>query len=139
MKVIICLDDNMGMMFGGRRQSRDRLLIADVLKNNSEVLISPYSELLFKEYKGQVKLLENPLAGAEKYETVFVENISLKEYADKIDELCIYFWNRSYPYDMVFDLDLNLFSLKESEDFKGSSHEKITKKIYIKNQRSLEI
>ena len=31
MIVFVCLDDNNGMMFGGRRQSRDRVVIQDIL------------------------------------------------------------------------------------------------------------
>ena len=33
MKVIVCVDDNNGMMFNNRRQSRDRILIEDVVKS----------------------------------------------------------------------------------------------------------
>ena len=32
MKLIVCLDDNKGMMFNNRRQSRDRVLIENVLE-----------------------------------------------------------------------------------------------------------
>ena len=30
LKVIVALDDNLGMMFNHRRQSRDRILISDI-------------------------------------------------------------------------------------------------------------
>ena len=33
MKLIVCLDDNNGMMFNKRRQSRDRVLIENVFKD----------------------------------------------------------------------------------------------------------
>ena len=32
--VAVCVDDALGMMFGGRRQSRDRVLIEDFLKDH---------------------------------------------------------------------------------------------------------
>ena len=31
MTLIVCLDDNLGMMFNRRRQSRDRVLIAELM------------------------------------------------------------------------------------------------------------
>ena len=31
MKIIVCLDDNSGMMFNRRRQSRDRVVIDDII------------------------------------------------------------------------------------------------------------
>ena len=31
MKIFICLDDNNGMMFNGRRQSRDEAVVKDIL------------------------------------------------------------------------------------------------------------
>ena len=32
MNLIVCLDDNGGMMFGGRRQTRDRLVNRHILE-----------------------------------------------------------------------------------------------------------
>ena len=51
MKVIVCVDDNNGMMFNNRRQSRDRILIEDVVKNvvGGNLLMAPYSAPLFKD------------------------------------------------------------------------------------------
>ena len=33
MKIIACLDDNNGLLFNNRRQSRDRVVIEDILKD----------------------------------------------------------------------------------------------------------
>jgi len=45
-----------------------------------------------------------------------------------------YRWNRHYPADQYFDIDLSAmgFALSESEDFPGKSHEKITREVYVK-------
>ena len=61
-----------------------------------------------------------------------VENKSLFNYENKINTLVIYKWNRLYPSDLYFDIDLknNSWQLINSEDFVGSSHEKITKETY---------
>lgn len=134
MKVVVCVDDRGGMMFNRRRQSRDRALIADLLASvgDSRLLIAPYSELLFEGTDGDYTVSENPLDSAQGDDICFVESISVKEYAKRISEVTVYKWNRTYPYDFSFDLDLdtNGFKLVSSYDFEGYSHEKITKEIY---------
>ena len=61
MRVIVCLEDKGGMMFNRRRQSRDRVLNADVVKmcQGSRLLIAPYSMLLFEELDASVVCDEN--------------------------------------------------------------------------------
>ena len=53
---------------------------------------------------------------------------------DSISELIIYRWNRNYPHD--FDFDINItesnFKIASTDEFRGSSHEKITKEVYLK-------
>ena len=50
MKIIVCLDDNGGMAFNRRRQSRDRVLIEDIAKTvgNARLYIDKYSAPLFE-------------------------------------------------------------------------------------------
>ena len=45
MKIIVCLDDYGGMLFNHRRQSRDRVLIADVMQDMGEekICILPFT------------------------------------------------------------------------------------------------
>ena len=45
MKIFICLDDNNGMMFNGRRQSRDEAVVKDILDfaGEEKVWVSSYS------------------------------------------------------------------------------------------------
>ena len=134
MKVIACLDDRCGMMFNNRRQSRDRILIEDVIKDldKEEIYISPYSELLFEGTDDKIKVSDNPLEAAKGDGVCFIEDKHLSEYKGEIDILVIYRWNRHYPCDFYFDLDINEYKLVESRDFEGSSHEKITKEVYKK-------
>ena len=135
MKVIVCVDDNNGMMFNNRRQSRDRVLIEDLLNTIKEgcLYITPYSKILFQDITALIEtetLLEE--AGADDY--CFVENKTLLPYSDRIDELIIYRWNRTYPADMHLDIRPEALSLKlvSTTEFAGSSHEKITKELYKK-------
>ena len=51
MKLIVCLDDNKGMMFNNRRQSRVRVLIENVLElcKGEKLYTNEYSSKLFPE------------------------------------------------------------------------------------------
>lgn len=133
MKVIVCIDDEGGMLFNGRRQSRDPAVVEDIISETQEnrLLISPFSEKLFLEKKG-VKICKNPLARAKKEDFCFIEELPLLPYVDDIDTLIIYKWNRLYPSDKFFDISLTDcgFKLCEASEFEGVSHEKITKEIY---------
>ena len=50
------------------------------------------------------------------------------------DEIIIYRWNSHYPADKYFDVDIQSlgYSLYSTEDFEGSSHERITEEKYRK-------
>ena len=136
MKVIVCLDDCLGMMFNSRRQSRDRAVIADVLKMTERegLYIGQCSEKLFCEYDGKYTVSDSMLDIAQRGEFCFVESERLSGYVDSIEEIIIYRWNRRYPADLYFDIDLDAkgFSLAKREEFEGYSHEKITKEIFTK-------
>ena len=132
MKVIICVDNEMGIAFNHRRQSRDRILIEDVIKMTENALLcAPYSKNLL-EMHPHLLVSETPLDDATQENYVFAEMFSLCEYEEKIDTLILYRWNRSYPSDKTFDLDLSHFTLLSRENFVGYSHEKITKEVYTK-------
>ena len=131
MKIALCVCDNMGMLFNSRRQSRDRELIKDFIETakNNRIFIGKFSEILFSEY--EVIIDDNMMVNAEENDFCFVENINITPYADKINEIVIYKWNRIYPADFYFEMPAG-FALKETAEFKGSSHEKITKEVYVK-------
>lgn len=137
MKVIVCVDDNNGMMFNNRRQSRDRILIDDIVKNvlDGNLLMVPYSERLFKDSNITAFFLsEYILEESNPEDYCFIENKPLLPYLDRINELIIYRWNRKYPADMYLDINPleHSFRLVSTSEFTGSSHKKITKEIYKK-------
>lgn len=129
MIVAICIDDNGGLLFNSRRQSRDRILIDDFMKSadGNKIFIRSFSEKLFEGMN--VIVDDSCLENAEENDFCFIEDESLLPYSSEINTLIIYKWNRKYPADFVFEMPEG-FVLKESSDFKGSSHEKITKEIY---------
>lgn len=132
MKVIVCVDDNGGMLFNRRRQSQDKTLTEDVIKNNGKIWINSFSSKLFSEYVGQVIIDDEFLNKAGKGDCCFVENQLLKPYEDRIEQLVVYKWNRKYPSDFKLDLNIDNWKLKEQAEFEGNSHEKITREIYSK-------
>lgn len=130
MKIIICIDDNQGMLFNKRRQSKDVKVLEDIVSLTNEVWIDSFSEKLFEELNIKVNITPMFLENADTGEFCFVENQKLLPYSDHIEQLIIYKWNRSYPSDFKLDLNLNEWKLVEAVDFAGNSHDKITRKIY---------
>ena len=135
MIMIVCLDDRGGMMFNHRRQSRDRVLIEDVIRtvSNENLYITKYSEQLFSEV-GKLYSVVDDFDFISERDYAFLEDRCPSKYKDNIDKIIIYRWNRAYPFDMRFDIDLEKegFKLLDHVDFAGYSHEKITKEIFEK-------
>ena len=135
MNIIVCLDDKNGMMFNKRRQSQDKLLRSDIkeLVKSKILYMNNYSYKLYKDIDdGNIKVYEDFLNECNENYFCLVEDKSLYKYIDKINTIVIYNWNRIYPTDLHFDIDLNnnSWELMNESEFEGSSHEKITKKIY---------
>lgn len=130
MNVVLCLDNNNGLLFNHRRQSRDRILIDNLLSlvEQRPLYINSFSEILFAESIAIVNEDFLELAGIGTF--CFVENSHLSQYLDKVEKIIIYRWNRDYPADFYFDVDLSSWYCIEQIDFAGSSHEKITREIY---------
>ena len=105
MIIILCLDNNNGMMFNDRRQSQDRGLreyIAEMTKGE-KVYMNAYTEKLYEEINDPV-VCEDFLHKAGKGETCIVENLPLKPVIDQIEEIVIFRWNKVYPSDQVLDV-----------------------------------
>lgn len=132
MKVFVCIEDRGGMMFNNRRESRDRLVVLDMLveAGAKRLYISPFSEKLFEGNMRSVLVSRYPFEEVPEDGNLFVEDQDLKGYEDRIDTLVVYCWNRVYPYDRMLDIDLSRYDLVEEKDFAGYSHDRITKKTY---------
>ena len=128
MKLIVCLDDKNGMMFKKRRQSRDRVLIENVLElcKGEKLYTDEYSSKHFPE--NSVEVFDSIENVGNEY--CFAENFTVNE--ENIEEIIVYKWNRLYPADIYFNIDLAGWNLTETVDFEGSSHEKITREIYVR-------
>ena len=133
MTIIACVDDNWGIMFNQRRQSQDKILRNHILKEIKEntLWMNRYSAKMFEKHP-KICISEDFLNKAAPDDYCFVENCSVIPYAQKINQVIVYKWNRKYPADQYFDIPLSEdgWRLISSEDFEGSSHEKITKEVY---------
>lgn len=132
MNIIVCLDDNLGMLFNKRRQSKDRRVLEDIEKFTNEVLISSFSESFFSESLCETKVNDNYLEKASSNSYCFVEADKVSPYIDKVEQVIVYKWNRKYPSDFKFDISLESWKMIEQKEFAGFSHEKITKEVYVK-------
>ena len=138
MILIVCIDEKKGMMFNNRRQSKDRILAEHILKliNNKKIWMNSYSKGVFEGLKNINIIVDDRFIekiGKEDY--CFVENIDIKTLIDKVDKIILYNWNRHYPADQYFDINIDEWLVVSKEEFSGSSHEKITQKIYIRGNK----
>ena len=135
MKIIACVDDDFGMAFNKRRQSRDCTVIEQILKNTDgrKLWMNSYSQELFEPCEN-ILVDDNFLEKAQDDDFCFVENVDLQNYEDRINEVILFFWNRRYPSDIKFEIDLEDWESSGETEFEGKSHEKITQKIYRRKQ-----
>lgn len=80
MKIIVCLDKSSGMLFNNRRQSRDRVLIENVIElvGDSKIWCNSYTSKLFEDAT-QVFVSDTFIQDAGEDDYCFIENmVSLK-------------------------------------------------------------
>ena len=128
MNLIVCIDKDNGLMFNGRRQSQDRIVREKILAlcDGAKLWMNAYSSKQFED-STTISVAEDFLQQATAGEYVFVEDGQLPEIS-LIEQVLVFHWNRRYPADIHFTLDLKAAGLKKrtKEEFAGLSHEKIT-------------
>ena len=134
MNICVCVEDNMGMSFFGKRLSRDRVMIDRLLSHTEyeNIYISAYSAPLFEGAgDSRVKITDNFRASGE-CDICFFELEHITEYADSVDRILMYRWNRRYPSDKKFPFspEAHGYKLTSTCDFAGSSHDKITEEVW---------
>ena len=127
MILALCVDDKLGLQFNRRRQSRDQAVTDDLLSLGKKLWVHPYSEKLFA---GCAQVSENYLTLAQAGEICFAEDTAYLAHADKIEAILLYRWNRVYPRDLMFEFP-GQWRLVQTREFAGTSHEKITREVYI--------
>lgn len=133
MNLIFCIDKKNGMLFNKRRQSQDRVVREKILalSAQSKLWMSQYSAKQFTE-GGNFIANDDYMTEAGPDDYCLVED---KDFClETCEKIVLYHWNRQYPADKHFDVDLgaNGYQLIATTDFAGYSHETITEEIYIK-------
>ncbi|MEZ3486679.1 MAG: ribonuclease Z [Lachnospiraceae bacterium] len=139
MIIIVCLDDNGGMTFNHRRQSRDRAVTERIrqIARGKKLWMNSYSYKLYGDIEGAETIeAEDFLDRAGTGELCLLETGSLAGVEAKIDEVIVFGWNRTYPSDFRLDLELSGFSRTDVREFPGASHEKITEARYVRRLAS---
>ncbi len=131
MNIILCIDKNGGMSFCGKRQSQDRVLREKIFEISSagRLLMNSYSAKQFENNEGIV-VDEVFLNNANQGDFCFVEDKEIS--AENVEAFYVFNWNRKYPADLFFNVDLKAEGFKKikKEEFQGNSHDKITLEIY---------
>lgn len=136
MILIVAVDDRNGMTFNYRRQSQDKRLRERILSitKNGKLWMNAYSHKQFVDSGDteQIQEAEDFLERAGEKDYCFVENSEIENFRDKIEKIILCKWNRRYPGDFFFTIDVNdgNWKLKDVEEFSGNSHEKITLEVY---------
>ncbi len=132
MKIFVCLDNQNGLMFNGRRQSMDKAAREKMLNlsGGSPLWMNAYSAGQFDGPPAQIVVDEQFLEKADAQDFCFAETCAFS--FEDVSDIFIFRWNRLYPADSTFDVQSleKDFTLVSTEEFPGNSHEKITLEIY---------
>ena len=143
MKLVVCVDDRMGVMFNKRRQSKDAKVREDILsmlEEGKKLFVSPYTAKQFlPEEQEKLQISETFLLEATKEDICFIEDSDVSELVDSIESIILYRWNRHYPSDKYFTLDLSNYDFVSSIDFVGNSHPEMLKEEYKKKEKVEEL
>jgi hypothetical protein len=129
-KLIMCVSKNGGISFNNRRQSRDEEVGKDIIAlTGGKIFASEYTAKLFDGI-GKVEICDDCKTLSDQY--YFAEK-KMPQVDDKsVSEVVLYHWNREYPADNFFDMDLKGFRLKETVEFSGKSHECVRREIWVR-------
>ena len=132
MVLIVCLDLNNGMYFNNRRQSRDREVIKDIafITKNNNLIMTEYSHKLFENECENIVITDDFEGQYLENDFCFVENEDVQ--LEIIKKIIVYRWDKVYPSD--YCLNLEGYHLTSTLEFKGYSHEKIVKEVYLRNE-----
>lgn len=132
MTVIVCTGNRGGMLFLGRRVSRDRAILSDIASLEGRLLCHPFSEKYLRGAGLDPVVDEALLEHAKAGDLCFIESLPLLPHAARIDRLIRYTFDKRYPFDFSLDLDPAAAGLRltATEEFKGHAHDTIKKEIF---------
>lgn len=133
MHLMVCVDDRYGMSFAGRRQSMDRVLRERILElvGQAPLWVNEYTAGQFDSAPENLRADPEYLLLAGQGEYCFAEVDDLLPWAEKIEDIILFRWNRRYPADRVFPRQLlESRGCTQVEEFPGYSHETITQEVH---------
>lgn len=125
MTAIIALDDKDGYTLFGKRLSRDRRMIDDIVTSFPKVYTLPGSAELFAGRN--VTIAGNAADGIPDDAAIFLENTPVPAAADT---LIVYRWGKHYPSNVRYTPAKDRWYIRKTEDFEGYSHPKMKKETY---------
>lgn len=123
-------------MFNNRRQTKDRIVIQKIkeIVNKENLHLSNYSLSLFQDNNSledtEIVLCNESEIESKESDYYFIEDFSPKDYEKMAKRIVLFCWNKTYPADSFFNIDLSKYELKEEVEFEGYSHDNISMKIY---------
>ena len=135
MIVIVCVDNNLGMLFNNRRLSQDKTVTDKVLdlSKQSKLWMNHYSYALFDKVASKnLNVDEDFLSKAVRGDFCFIEDKKIKTHEKLIEKIILIKWNRDYPADFKLDIDLSSWNLIDMTEFIGNSHKTITMEVYTR-------
>lgn len=133
MHIIVCLDQKNGMLFHGRRQSKDRFVRAHMLQTvgTAPLWMNSYSAKQFEELCNVICVSDQCLDAAQKSEFCFVEDQDILPWKSSVEDIIVYRWNRIYPASTYFPEELfAVRKLSHTQTFPGYSHDEMIQEVY---------
>lgn len=134
MTLFLTVDNDFGVAFNRRRQSRDSAVVGDIASSAcGDIITTAYSAKLFGDMP-QV-LVTDDIFQPKADGFVFCECADAAEHFDIFDTIVLYKWNRDYPHDVILSKTPVQcgFALESTAEFVGTSHDNITKEVWIKH------
>lgn len=133
--VAVCVGSRGEMLFGGRRVSRDALLLADLASTlGGRLLCRPFSEKYLLGAGLSPTVCDDPFAVAEDGDTVFFEEPPLAPHLAGIGRILRYDFDTAYPIDVTLDVDPLAagFHLVSRRELVGKAHKTIICEVFEK-------
>lgn len=135
MKIIVCVDNENGLSFNGRRQSRDPEVYARIGSHvgTNKLWVSPSAAGLFSGIHDTI-VDADYLTKAGDNDYCFVEFDSLLDIEDQISEVVVFHWNRHYPADRFLDIEVDCLPWTNAmtETFQGQAHDELTMEVFVR-------
>ena len=132
---VVCVGSRGEMLFGGRRVSRDGLLLADLAAHLTGRLFAySFSEKYLRGAGLDPTITDDPFAVAGEGDAVFFEVPPLAPHLASIGRIVRYNFDTAYPIDVTLDIDPVAagYRLIERREFIGKAHKNIICEVFTK-------